>query len=164
MTRYHFLKSLGFTGGALMAILTSCTKEEDYITSAIYLKPNIGENPVDTNIETSNATTEFVNSIKSPKVKLDLTLAANANLIKVGGYLVSNNIVIALLKAGTYAAVTRTCTHEPKNQVIYLSGEFYCTAHGARFSTVGKGLNSLGSKGITTYKVASDGKTLVVYV
>jgi hypothetical protein len=40
---------------------------------------------------------------------------------------------------------------------------YYCTAHGAQFDLTGKGVNSFGSGGLTVYKTATDGITLVVY-
>ena len=64
---------------------------------------------------------------------------------------------------GTYIAATQTCSHEPRQAVIFNKTEFYCTVHGARFDLTGKGKNSFGSKGITVYKTATDGATLVVY-
>ncbi|WP_332367865.1 Rieske (2Fe-2S) protein [Spirosoma telluris] len=70
---------------------------------------------------------------------------------------------MATVSAGTYVAVTQTCSHEPKKAIIFNKTEFYCTQHGARFDLTGKGKNSFGSGGLTVYKVATDGKTLVVY-
>ena len=39
MTRYDFLKSMGFTGAALMAALTGCVHEEDSVVNALTLSP-----------------------------------------------------------------------------------------------------------------------------
>lgn len=91
---------------------------------------------------------------------LDLSLSANAALLKVGGYIRQNNIVVALISANTYAAVTQICSHEGQKQVIYQSGEFYCQSHGARFSTVGVGLNANGRGGLTVYKTSLVGNIL----
>jgi nitrite reductase/ring-hydroxylating ferredoxin subunit len=91
---------------------------------------------------------------------LDLTLSANAALLKVGGYIRQSNIVVALVAANTYAAVTQTCSHEGQKQVIYQSGEFYCQSHGARFTTAGVGLNSNGRGGLTVYKTSLVGNIL----
>ncbi len=91
---------------------------------------------------------------------LDLTLSANAALLKVGGYIRQSNIVIALVAANTYAAVTQTCSHEGQKQVIYQSGEFYCQSHGARFTTSGVGLNSNGRGGLTVFKTSLVGNIL----
>lgn len=181
MTRVEFLKSMGFKGAALMALLTSCVREEDTYVDAI----TIGGTTTPTSTSTSSSTTSAPVSsstsssttstpstttggvdpttITNYKLKIDLTASSSANLKKVGGYIVSGGIVVAQSSAGVYVAATQTCTHEPKKQVVYSSGEFYCTAHGARFSVTGQGLNSLGSRGLTVYKTASNGSIVVVY-
>lgn len=158
MSRYEFLKSLGFTGAALMAALASCVKQEDTYVPVTRIDasattpgtPAVPATPPTTNID----------SITNPILKIDLATSA---LKTVGGYLVQSNIVVAQVSAGVYAAVTNLCTHEPKRQVIFNQGEFYCTAHGARFDFSGNPLNTITRTSITTYKVATDGKTLVVY-
>ena len=157
MTRYEFLKSLGFTGAALMAALTSCVKPEDtYVpVTRIDASTVTPVTPVVPATPTSN-----ISSITNPILKIDLATSA---LKTVGGYLIQSNIVVAQVSAGAYAAVTNLCTHEPKRQVTFSQGEFYCTAHGARFDLNGSPLNSVTRTGITAYKVATDGKTLVVY-
>ena len=176
MTRVEFLKSMGFQGAALLALLTSCVREEDTYVDALTIAgtsttpaststSSTTTAPSSTSTTSSTTTTTGVDptTITSYKLKIDLTASSSANLKKVGGYIVSGGIVVAQASSGVYVAATQTCTHEPKKQVIFSSGEFYCTAHGARFSTAGKGLNSLGSKGLTIYKVATNGTILVVY-
>ncbi len=169
MTRYEFLKSMGFKGAALMAVMTSCIREEDTYVEALTEKPTstTTTTPVtttpSTGTGTSTGTTTDLSTIKNPLLTLDLTATANAALKTVGGYLVKSGIVVAQSSTGVYVAATQTCSHEPKKQVIFNKTEYYCTAHGARFNLTGKGLNSFGSKGLTVYKTATDGKTLVVY-
>lgn len=181
ITRVEFLKSMGFRGAALMAVLSSCVREEDTYVDALTI-PGASSSTSSTTTTTpattttSSATTTAPatgttavttgvdpTTITSYKLKIDLTASSSANLKKVGGYIVSGGIVVAQSSAGVYIAATQTCTHEPKKQVIFSGGEFYCTAHGARFSTTGQGLNSLGSRGLTVYKVATNGTILVVY-
>ena len=82
---------------------------------------------------------------------------------KRGGYVAQSGIVVAQVSTGVYVAVTQTCSHEPRQNVIFNKTEFYCTVHGTRFDLTGKGKNSFGSRGIAVYNVATDGKTLVVY-
>lgn len=174
MTRYEFLKSMGFRGAALMAAMTSCVKEEDTFVEALTINPNQTSGTTSgtgtttgttsgtsTTTTTGTITTEELNKITGVKLKIDLT--TSTKLSTVGGYLQQSGIVVAQVSTGVYAAVTQTCTHEPKKKVIFNKNEWYCTDHGARFSLTGSGLNSLGKKGITVYKVANDGKTLVVY-
>lgn len=166
MTRYEFLKSAGFSGAALMALLTSCVREDDKYVNALTVAPDNTTTATTAGTVTAVSgiiTTEELNKITSTKAKIDLTSANYAKLKTVGGYMIVSNIVIALSKSNTYIAATVTCSHEPKKQMIYYNNEWYCTAHGARFSLTGAGLNSNGRAGLKVYKVATDGKTLVVY-
>ncbi|MBO0938797.1 Rieske 2Fe-2S domain-containing protein [Fibrella sp. HMF5335] len=171
MNRYTFLKAMGFRGAALMAVMASCVKPEDTYVDALTLAkdgttsggPTSTTTVVTTPPASSTGTTADILGIKNPLLTIDLTATASAALRSVGGYLVKNSIVVAQVSAGVYAAVTQTCSHEPKKQVTFNVNEFYCTAHGARFNLNGTGKNSLGSRGIAAYKTISDGKTLVVY-
>ena len=164
MNRYQFLKSMGFRGAALMAVMTSCIREEDTYIDALVEKPT-DTTPilVTTPGTTTPGTTTDLSTIKNPLLTLDLSATANVSLKTVGGYIAKSGIVVAQTSAGNYAAVTQTCSHEPKKKIIFNKTEFYCTDHGARFDLTGKGLNSFGSKGLTVYKVAVSGTTLVVY-
>jgi Rieske Fe-S protein len=161
MTRYEFLKSMGFKGGALMAVLASCVKEEDTFVSALTVSANAANVTPPANTLPVNG--KDPSAVKNPLLKIDLTSSAAANLKNVSGYIAQSGIVVAQVAVGVYAAVTQTCSHEPKKQVIYNAGEFYCTAHGARFDLKGVGKNSVASRGIAVYQIATDGKTLVVY-
>lgn len=137
--RRDFLKQLGLSGSALLAVycagsLSSC--KSDDVTPAV------------------------------AQFTLNLDDAANAVLKTNGGYIIKNEVVIAKTTNGDYAAVSVLCRHENLKQVIYkkASNEFFCTAHDARFDTKGTGLNDTGKKGIATYPVVvSDaGKTLTI--
>jgi nitrite reductase/ring-hydroxylating ferredoxin subunit len=169
MTRYHFLKSLGFTGAALMAAMTSCIREEDtVIDEALTLPgtqattPTTSGSGTSTTPGTGTTTTPTVDLSKITNRLLTITLSTSA-LKTVGGYVTQSGIVVAQVSAGVYVAVTQTCSHEPRKNVVFNKTEFYCTVHGARFDLTGKGKNSLGSRGLTVYKTATDGTTLVVY-
>ncbi len=158
MNRYEFLKSMGFTGAALMAALTSCVREEDTYIPVTRIDSNAAPIPTVPVTPTTN-----ISSITNPLLKIDL---ATSTLKTVGAYIIQSNIVVAQVSAGAYAAVTNLCTHEPKRKVVYdkASSKFYCTDHGATFDLKGVPLpNSITNKAITAYQVATDGKTLVVY-
>ena len=157
MTRYEFLKSLGFTGAALMAALTSCVKEEDTYVPVTRIDANSVTPlaPVVPATPTSN-----ISSITNPILKIDL---ATSTIKTVGSYLIQSNIVVAQVSAGAYVAVTNLCTHEPKRQVYYSDGSFFCSAHGAQFNLSGSPVNNVARTAIKLYQVATDGKTLVVY-
>lgn len=164
---------MGFTGAALMAALTSCVHEEDSVVDALTISPQQSSPttpPASTtapaSTTTASATAATGNGVDLSTIKnklLTIDLSTATALKTVGGYLIQSGIVVAQVSAGTYVAVTQTCSHEPKKAVIFNKTEFYCTVHGARYDLTGKGKNSLGSRGITVYKVATDGKTLVVY-
>ncbi len=184
MTRFEFFKSAGFTGAALFAALTSCVSESDkYIdaqsldANGNVLAPGQSSTPSSTSSSTTPVTpsnaggadskkfikTADLNAIKA-LVTVDLNASSASKLKSIGGYLVVNNAyVVALAKDGTYIAATVLCTHEPKRQVIYSKEEWFCTAHDARFTLAGKGINKNGSKGLSIFKVATDGSKLVVY-
>jgi nitrite reductase/ring-hydroxylating ferredoxin subunit len=176
MTRLDFLKSMGFKGPALMALLTSCVNKEDTVIDALTIAPEPETVATIDTVGTSNGTlntaklpsslaitTDAHNKITSVKLRIDLTSSSNTALLKVGGYLIQSGIVIAQSAAGVVVAATQTCTHEPKKGIIFNKTEFYCTQHGARFSLAGAGLNTFGKNGLTIYKVATDGNTVVIY-
>ena len=144
MNRMEFLKSLGLKGASLFAVycaassLTSCVNESMY--------PSL----------TSGGT--------GNELLLDLSSSAYSKLNTVGNYVIVSGIVIAKVSATAFAAVTQVCSHEGKRQVVFNAGEFYCSAHGARFDTAGKGLNSTGSRGLKTYVTTLEGTILKVTV
>ena len=144
MNRMEFLKSLGLKGASLFAVycaasgLSSCVNES-----------------MDPTTTTGGTGNELV---------LDLNSAAYSKLNTTGNYVIVSGVVIARVSATAFAAVTQVCSHEGKRQVVFNAGEFYCAAHGARFDTAGKGLNSTGSRGLKTYVTTLDGTTLKVTV
>ncbi|TDQ18595.1 cytochrome b6-f complex iron-sulfur subunit [Algoriphagus boseongensis] len=143
MNRMEFLKSLGLKGASLVAVycaggaLTSCINE------SMAPAGNDGGS--------------------TPNLVLDLTSSSYSTLNTVGNYVIVNRIVIARVSQTSFAAVTQVCSHEGKAKVTFRSGEFYCSEHGARFDTSGKGLNSNGSRGLTTYRTELSGTNLTVY-
>ena len=144
MNRMEFLKSLGLKGASLFAVycaaagLSSCVNES---------------------MDPTNPTGGTGNELL-----LDLNSAAYTKLNTVGNYVIVSGIVIARVSATAFAAVTQVCSHEGRRQVVFNAGEFFCAAHGARFDTAGKGLNSTGSRGLKTYATLLEGTTLKVTV
>ena len=142
MNRMEFLKSLGLKGASLFAVycaasgLSSCVNES-----------------MDPTTTTGGTGNELI---------LDLNSAAYSKLNTVGNYVVVSGVVIARVSATAFAAVTQVCSHEGQRKVVFNAGEFYCPAHGARFDTAGKGLNSTGSRGLKTYVTSLQGTTLKV--
>jgi nitrite reductase/ring-hydroxylating ferredoxin subunit len=80
-------------------------------------------------------------------------------------FVIKNGVVVAKDTSGNYVAATQKCSHEGNIAVSYnkSANEFQCSVHGARFSTVGKGLNDFGNKGLTVYKTQLTGTTLRVF-
>ncbi len=134
ISRNQFLKKVGFSGAALFALYTldSCSKA--------------GVTPV---------------ALSGPVV-LDLNAVANANLKKDGGYVITNDVIVARVNATTYIAATLVCSHEGLREMTFKNNEWFCTAHSARFDQTGKGLNSEAKSGLTIYKTTLSGTTLTV--
>lgn len=156
-----------------MAVLTACTKAEDSVLPALTISPSTDSGTSTTTDSTSTGTGSSsgtgtssgtdLSTITNRLLTIDLSSSSAANLKTVGGYITQSGIVVAQASAGVYVAATQTCSHEPKKRVIFNVNEYYCTDHGARFTLTGVGKNSFGSKGLTVYKTATDGKTLVIY-
>lgn len=141
MDRKEFLKSLGFSTAAIMAVsslgvISGCTNSAG------------GPFP--------NAKADFT---------IDLTNPTYASLNTAGGYIVKDGVVVAHTQSGTYAAVTVVCSHQGNPYVRFdgNSNTFFCPVHGARYSTTGKGLNANGRNGLKTYTVDVNGTQLHVY-
>ena len=136
--RHEFLKSLGLKGASLLAVYCGA--------SAL-----------------SSCSNESVTPANSADFTLDLNNATYNKLNTVGNYVIANGIVIARVSSTAFAAVTQVCSHENKANVIYSGGGFYCTQHGATFTTAGVGTNANGSKGIQAYKSTLTGTSLRIY-
>ncbi len=190
-SRYEFLRKMGFQGGALMAVLASCTQAGDSVLESLIVNKNgetvasldsttnasaasstsgstSGSNTnggsTSTSLPIGKVTTAELANVKSPLLKLDLALSTYKALATTGGYITVNNaIVIGRAATGDYVAASNLCTHEPKRRVVFNKTEYFCTDHGARFSLTGANLNTVAKSPLTVYKTANDGKTLIVY-
>jgi cytochrome b6-f complex iron-sulfur subunit len=136
--RLEFLKSLGLKGASLLAVYCGVST-------------------------LSSCENESVAPASSVDFSLDLTNATYSKLNTVGNYVIANGIVVARVSNTTFAAVTQVCSHENKANVIFSGGGFYCTQHGATFSTNGTGTNANGSKGIKAYQTSLSGTTLRIF-
>lgn len=136
--RHAFLKSLGLKGASLLAVYCGVSS-------------------------LSSCTNESVTPASSADFTLDLTNPTYSKLNTVGNYVIANGIVIARVSSTGFAAVTQVCSHENKANVIYSGGGFYCTQHGATFSTTGAGTNANGSKGIKAYQTSLSGTSLRIF-
>lgn len=137
MDRKEFLAQLGLTSAAVFAgaCLAGCSKD--------------GTTP------TPPARVDFT---------LDLTQAANAALNAAGGYVYSNNIIVARTQSNSFIAVSQVCTHEGTS-VVFQGGNnrFFCPNHGATFATSGAVTNGPATKALASYNTQLTGNTLRVF-
>ena len=95
---------------------------------------------------------------------IDLSLPANAALVTAGGYIYSSGIIVAKTTAGSYIAVSQSCTHQGVS--VQYQGDvqrFYCPGHGASFSNTGAVLGGPAGSALKQYNVALTGTILRVY-
>jgi cytochrome b6-f complex iron-sulfur subunit len=139
ISRYTFLRQLGFGGPALLAAL--CLGESSCKSS-------------------SNS-----NSAGAKDFTLDLNQSAFSKLKTPGNYIIEQDVVVACTSPGNYAAVTVICSHEGQKKVFYqaASNDFKCTAHSAVYDTQGKGKSGPSSGGLRTYNTALSGSSLRIF-
>jgi hypothetical protein len=116
-SRYEFLRKMGFSGGALMAVLSSCTVKKDAVLDSLIVNSK-GQPVVSLDSTTASATTvpptttigsgtsgsttnlsglvttDQLNTIKSFIVKVDLTASTATALKNDGGYVIVNGSVV----------------------------------------------------------------------
>jgi len=105
--------------------------------------------------------------VKTEVPDVDFTVDLNEFdiLRSPGTFIIKNKVVVANNIDGQYIAATVTCSHENLNQIKYdrFADNWECTAHGARYTQGGEGLNANGAGGLTTFNVTQDGDTLRVF-
>ncbi len=95
---------------------------------------------------------------------LDISSSANAALNTVGGYLVSNGVIVIRYNATTFEAYSAACTHEGQ-QVVYQPGssQIYCSRHGATYNpTSGAVTGGPAPSALTKYTVTQSGNILTI--
>jgi cytochrome b6-f complex iron-sulfur subunit len=137
--RQEFLKKIGITGAALMAVycvggLAGCA---------------------------SNSVT--------PSMSANFTLDLNSTITSVNSFTTQNGVVVVRIAAGNtesaFVAVSQTCPHEGQKQVSYqgsTSKGFRCSAHGATFNILGNATSGVTSGSLQIFKVTVSGTTLSV--
>ena len=95
---------------------------------------------------------------------LDLTAAGNSALNTVGGYLVSNGVIVIRYNAATFEAYSAACTHEGQQLIYQSSGtQIYCSRHGGTFNpTTGAVLGGPPPSALTKYTATLSGNILTV--
>ena len=94
MERKEFLRQVayGLAGIAATSCMAGCSKDED-----------VNGNNNNNNNNNNNTGVDFT---------LDLTAAANAALLNVGGFIRKDNIIIPRIDTSEYVAVAAQCTHQ----------------------------------------------------
>ena len=95
---------------------------------------------------------------------LDLTTTANAALNTIGGYVVSNGVLVIRYNAATYEAYSSACTHEGQ-QLVYQSGssQIYCSRHGGTYNpTSGAVTAGPPPAALTKYSITLSGNILTI--
>jgi cytochrome b6-f complex iron-sulfur subunit len=137
MKRNEFLTALSVSAGTVIfaPFLASCSKNSSVIGTG--------------------GTIDFT---------LDLTQAANAALNTVGGSVLKSGVIVAQPSAGTYVALSSSCTHQ--GTTVYYdsaSGRFICPNHGANYSITGSVLQGPATRSLTKYNTLLTGTSLRVY-
>lgn len=136
MDRKEFLSSIGLSAAALLLApcMGGCKKEST----------NSGGDP-------------------APAVDFTIDLTQTPALDNPGGFIYRNGVIIAKTTAGNLIAVSQSCTHQGGN-VAYRSAnnDFYCSNHGARFSTGGSVLQGPATRPLKQYSVSVNGNSVRV--
>lgn len=161
LKRGEFLRSLGMSTASLMAFyclgttMTACGSKTD------------DPDPVDPGTGTGITGTTTGSSIN---FTIDLTNTNIAPKLVTGEkFLITGDVLVALTTAGTYVALSKSCTHQG-TQLVYriASNDLYCNNHLSIFTTTGavqRGPETGDSiTALKAYKTAlsTDGKTLTV--
>jgi len=97
-------------------------------------------------------------------ITLDLTSTTYSKLLTPGQFAyTTNGIIVAQTKAGDYIAVSQYCTHQGVTvEFLSASSDFFCTAHGSKFSSTGSVINGPASSALKQYTVTKTGTNLVI--
>jgi cytochrome b6-f complex iron-sulfur subunit len=152
INRAEFLRSLGLSSGALMALycmgtLTACSKSG-------------GDDPAPTPTPSSGITGNNNPSSGAVDFTLDLTNANYSKLKTDGQFVQSGGLVIANAK-GTYVAVSNVCTHQGGTiQYRATQNDFRCDLHGGLYSLTGAVVAAPPVTAIKAYKATLSGNSL----
>ncbi|WP_159468744.1 ubiquinol-cytochrome c reductase iron-sulfur subunit [Dyadobacter sp. 3J3] len=164
MKRGEFLRSLSLGTSTLMAFycmgtMTSCSSGEMDPLTTTPATPTTGTGA--TSGLTGNATT----SAGAISFTIDLTNATYSKLKTAGSFMVIGDLIVALSTTGTYAALSKVCTHEGTT-VQYRSAEndIYCPNHGSEYKLTGAVDKGPAVAALKAYKItlSTDGNTLTV--
>jgi len=160
LNRGEFLRSLGLSSGALMALycmgtLTSCSNASD--PDPVTPTPNPGTGGTSTGLTGNNDATKGAIDFT-----LDLTNANYSKLKTEGEFVQVREIVVANAK-GVMVALTNVCTHQGGTlEYRKANNDFRCNLHGGIFSTAGAVVVSPPTRAVAAFKTALTGNNLRV--
>jgi cytochrome b6-f complex iron-sulfur subunit len=104
------------------------------------------------------------NSVSPVPSNVDFTVDVSSGALAVnGGSINKSGIIVARTLAGSFIAVSASCTHEGTTIIFQSSSSsFYCPNHGARFNQNGIVTNGPASKALTVYNTTLSGNMLRV--
>jgi nitrite reductase/ring-hydroxylating ferredoxin subunit len=95
-----------------------------------------------------------------------VTVDAASPLASVGGVATvtagGNNFLVARTAAGTFSALTTTCTHEACTINGYSAPVFQCPCHGSQFSTEGAVVRGPATSALRRYSTSFAGDMLTI--
>lgn len=95
---------------------------------------------------------------------LDLSSSANAALANPGGYLVTQQVIVAHTLSGQYIAVAAACTHQGTTiQFRSSSTDFRCPSHGATYASNGHVTGGPTNTDLQQFNTQLDGHILRIY-
>ncbi len=157
--RAEFLRSLGLSTGALMALycmgtLTSCSKGADPAPVTPTPTPTPG------------TSTGLTGNTDKAKGAIDFTLdLSNANYSRLkteGEFVQVNDFVVANAK-GTMVALSNVCTHQGGQlQFRKATNDFECNLHQGQYNLDGTVKKDPPTKAVVAYKTALTGNNLRV--
>ncbi|MBC7570606.1 MAG: Rieske (2Fe-2S) protein [Spirosoma sp.] len=87
---------------------------------------------------------------------LNLSDQINQSLAVVGGYVITNGVLVAHTSGGEFVAVSAKCTHEG-TLLVYkpTENQFYCPLDLSRFSVTGAVVSGPATQPLNRYKVTT---------
>lgn len=111
-----------------------------------------------------NNTTDPVSKPGSIDLTIDLTNPAFVALKSIGGFVITEGIIISRIANGGYIAFQSACTHNSYPIEFQLNNNrFYCSGHGATFNLSGVVTNGPAIKPLTPYTIQLTGNSLRVF-
>jgi len=100
---------------------------------------------------------------KNVNFTLDLSSSTNSALQNVGGYVVSNDVIVIRTGSGSFVALSALCTHQGCTVGYNANSQkLVCPCHGGTFDTNGTVLAGPPPKPLQKFTVTQSGNTLTI--